>query len=170
MAEKEEKQEKCSTCGPCHNRKHILEVALQRILILLDREESLAASTSLEELKNQVDSAQYVAADLLSHGPSHAMDQVPTPVQETRVVPTGYEGGRATHRHHRQAATAPGVIRPELWVMYSGGRAVNRPPQELPKGPDFSAAKRERRPSSSLAVEPPSFSDAEEESPLESIE
>ena len=59
MAEKEEKQEKCSTCGPCHNRKHILEVALQRILILLDREESLATSHSLGELKDQVVSAQH---------------------------------------------------------------------------------------------------------------
>ena len=166
MAEKENKQERCSICGPCHNRKHILEVALQRILILLDREESLATLTSLEELKNQVISAQHVAADLLSH----ARDPVPTPVQEIRVAPADYEGGRATHRHHRQAGTVPGVIRPELWVMYHGGRAVNRLPQEPSRDPDFSVAQRERRTSSSLAVEPPSFSDAEEESPLESIE
>ena len=98
------------------------------------------------------------------------MDPVLTPVQETRVVSTDYEGGRVTHRHHRQSATAPGVNRPEQWVMYSGGRAVNRLPQEPSKDLDFSAAKCVRRPSSSLMVEPPSFSDAEEESPLESIE
>ena len=62
-------QEKCSHCGPCHNRKDILEKVLQRIEILLDREESLSASPVTPGTESSGGKCQDVAGDLLDHGP-----------------------------------------------------------------------------------------------------
>ena len=164
-----EGHEKCSHCGPCHNRKDILEKVLQRIEVLLDREESVSTSPSLQELKTQVANAQYLAGDLLDHGPPVDHDlsasQRLTPVDQGPLPIAGERPGRAGGW---MLAALQAARRPEP-DQGEGGRATHRhkrAPERLP-GQDFSGARVYRAPP---PVQATSYSDAEEEGKIEVVD